>query len=193
MNAMDSQPPMELPPAPPRRGFVSLGVMSLLFALAFLPAPLAVLYELNDECLRMTSWGSNFSTWQTLAGLPPMPVGRFSYLLVRTAVLVAIPASLLLGFAAIVSFRSRPWAIRFHALYAPIQIILMSAMLIGANRFSTALDAAAATQDLAMRLPYHSNVRTTAALVALPGLAYPVALAFAYWLYGLSNTRRPAR
>jgi hypothetical protein len=44
-----------------------------------------------------------------------------------------------------------------------------------------------------MRLPYHSNVRNTALIVALPGLAYPIALAFAYWLYGLSKTRRPAR
>jgi hypothetical protein len=188
---MDSQPPRAS--TPPRRGFVGLGVASLVFALAFLPAPLAVLYDLNDECLRMTSWASDFSTWQTLIRLPPMPVSRYWYLLVRTAVIGSIPASLLLGYAAFVSFRSRPWSLLFHALYVPIQIVLMIAMMIGAHRFSTALDAVAASRDLAMRLPFHSNVRTTAVLVGLPGIAYPLVLAAAYWIYRRSNTRRPAR
>ncbi|MDB5320252.1 MAG: hypothetical protein JWN40_1883 [Phycisphaerales bacterium] len=190
MNAMDVQPPMA---STPRRGFLGLGIASLVFALAFLPAPLAVLYELNDECLRMTSWSSGFSTWQTLVRLPPIPVSRYPYLLVRTAVIAAIPATLLLGVAAFASFRSRRWSIRLHALYVPIQLILMTVLLIGAHRFSTALDAAAASRDLAMRLPYHSNVRTTAVLIAIPGIAYPFVLVFAYWLYGLSKTRRPAR
>ena len=191
LNAMDSQPPMESTPR--RRGFVGLGVASLIFALAFLPAPLAVLYDLNDECLRMTSWGSGFSTWRTLFGLPPIPVSRYWYLLVRTAVIGSIPVSLLLGYAAFVSFRSRPWSLLFHALYVPIQIVLMTAMLIGAARFSTALDAAAAVQDLAMRASFHSGVRSTATIVALPGIAYPLILAASYWVYRRSNTRRPAR
>src|SRR3954454_1597814 len=144
---MDSQPPMA---STPRRGFVGLGVASLIFALAFLPAPLAVLYDLNDESLRMTSWASGFSTWQTLIRLPPMPVSRYWYLLVRTAVIGSIPVSMLLGYAAFVSFRSRPWSLLFHALYVPIQFVLMAAMLVGVNRFSAALDAVAASRDLAM-------------------------------------------
>jgi hypothetical protein len=188
---MDSQPP--LASTPPRRGFVGLGIASLVFALAFLPAPLAVLYDLNDECLRMTSWASGFSTWQTLIHLPPLPVSRYWYLLVRTAVIGSIPASLLLGWAAVVSFRSRPWSLLFHALYVPIQIVLMAAMLIGAHRFSAELDAAVASRDIEMRLPFHSNVRATAVLMALPGLTYPLVLAVAYWIYRRSNTRRPAR
>jgi hypothetical protein len=69
----------------------------------------------------------------------------------------------------------------------------MIAMMIGAHRFSTALDAVAVSRDLAMRLPFHSNVRTTAVLVGLPGIAYPLVLAAAYWIYRRSNTRRPAR
>src|SRR5258706_7038406 len=100
---------------------------------------------------------------------------------------------MLLGYASVVTFRSRPRAIRLHALYVPIQIILMTALLIGAYRFSATLDAAAASHDLAMRLPYHSNVRNTALIVGIPGLAYPIILGVAYWLYGLSRTRRPAR
>src|SRR5882762_2474897 len=118
---MDSQPPRA---TPHRRGFVALGVASLMFALAFLPAPLAVLYELNDECLRMTSWGSGFSTWDTLVRIPPMPVSRYAYLLVRTAVIGALPVALLLGVAAAASFRSRPWSIRLHAVYAALQAVL---------------------------------------------------------------------
>jgi hypothetical protein len=187
---MDFQPP---PATPRRRGFVALGLASLIFALAFLPAPLAVLYELNDECLRMTSWGSGFSTWDTLVQIPPMPVSRYAYLLVRTAVIGALPVALLLGVAAVVSFRSRPWSIRLHAIYAALQAVLMIALMAGAHRFSTELDAAALHRDWVMRLPYHSNVWTTAVLVALPGLAYPMLLAFAYWLYGRSKTRLPAR
>jgi len=191
LNAIDSQPP--LASTSPRRGYVGLGVASLVFALAFLPAPLAVLYDLNDECLRMTSWASGFSTWQTLIHLPPLPVSRYWYLLVRTAVIGSIPVSMLLAYAGFVSFRSRPWSLLFHGLYVPIQIVLMAAMLIGAHRISAALDAVAASRDLAMRLPFHSNVRTTAVLVALPGIAYPLVLAIAYWIYRRSNTRRPAR
>jgi hypothetical protein len=80
-----------------------------------------------------------------------------------------------------------------HAVYVSLQAVLMIALMAGAHRFSTELDAAAMGRDWVMRLPYHSNVWTTAVLVGLPGLAYPMVLAFAYWLYGRSKTRLPAR
>jgi hypothetical protein len=184
---MDSQPARV---RSSKSGFVALGVISLIFAIGFLPAPLAVLYELNDECLRTTSWNSGFSAWHTLWQIPPMPVSRELYLLVRTAVLVSLPVSLLLAVAGIVSMRSRAWSIRLHSIYASLALVLMVVLIIAANRFSTALDRTTSGHDWVMHLPYHSNVRTIATLVGLPGIAYPILLAVIFWIYNRNQARR---
>src|SRR5260221_7620407 len=158
---MDSQPPV----AAPRHGFTGVAIASLAFALAFLPAPLAVLYTLNDECLRTTSRASGRLDAETLFRLPTIPVSRDLYLMVRTAALGAVAASLFLLVTAAISFRSRPWAIRLHSIYVAIQCVLMIALLAAANRFSTALDAAQASRDWVMHLPFQSSVRSLAGIV----------------------------
>jgi len=187
---MDSQPPRQVRT---RRGFRALGVISLIFAIAFLPAPLAVLYELNDECLRTTSWNAVFASAGTLWRIPPLPVSHEVYLLVRTVVLVSLPVSLLLLAAGVASFRSRAWSIRLHSIYSALQVVLMAVLIIAANRFSTTLDVTTSGHDWVMHLPYHSNVRTVATLIAIPGIVYPVLLAFAFWLYNRSLTPRRSR
>jgi hypothetical protein len=183
---MDSQPPKA---RTAQRGLVALGVISLIFALGFLPAPLAVLYELNDECLRTTSWSSGFNSWDTLRHIPPLPVGREVYLLVRSAVLMTIPVSLLLAVAAIVSLKSRQWGMRLHSIYIALQVVLMITLMVAANRFSTALDTTTFGHDWMMHLPYHSNVRTTAILVGIPGIVYPLLLALIYWILNRPKKR----
>jgi hypothetical protein len=187
---MDSQPPRQLRT---RRGFRALGVISLIFAIAFLPAPLAVLYELNDECLRTTSWNAVFATSGTLWRIPPLPVSREVYLLVRTVVLVSLPVSLLLMAAGVASFRSRAWSVRLHSIYSSLQVVLMAVLIIAANRFSTALDVTTTGHDWVMHLPYHSNVRTVATLIAIPGMVFPILLAVAFWIYNRSQTPRRSR
>jgi hypothetical protein len=189
LNAMDSQPPK----VRTRRGFRALGVISLIFAIGFLPAPLAVLYELNDECLRTTTWSAVGADSGTLWRIPPLPVSRGVYLLVRTAVLVALPVSLLLAGAAIASFRSRAWSIRLHSLYAALQAVLMIVLVIAASRFSSTLDVTTSGHDWVMHLPYHSNVRTVATLIAIPGIVFPILLAVAFWIYNRSQTPRRSR
>ena len=186
---MDSQPP---PVAKPRRGFAGLAIASFAFALAFLPAPLAVLYELNDECLRTTSWASSEGlSFATLAHIPPIPIHRHVYLMVRTAALGGVVASLFLVVAAVVSYRSRPWAIRLHTIYVATQLVLMVTLIKYADAFSTELDTAQAARDWVMRLPFHSTVRQIATMVAMPGLVFPLVLAFVYWLW--SRSYGPAR
>jgi hypothetical protein len=186
---MDSQPPK----VRTRRGFRALGVFSLIFAVGFLPAPLAVLYELNDECLRTTTWSAIIGGSSILWRIPPLPVSHEIYLLVRTAVLVALPVSLLLVVAAIASFKSRAWSIRLHSIYAALQSVVMIVLVIAANRFSTTLDVTTSGHDWVMHLPYHSNVRTVATLIAIPGIVYPILLAVAFWIYNRLQIRRPRR
>src|SRR6266568_4851440 len=88
-------------------GSLALGLVSLLFATAFLPAPLAVLWDLNDECLRSTTWDTQRASWGTLARIPPLPVGKNDYLLVRTMVMGALVATAFLATAGWVAGRSR--------------------------------------------------------------------------------------
>jgi hypothetical protein len=178
-----NSPQYKLPTTRARRGFFGLAVASLFFALAFLPAPLAVLYQLNDECLRTTSWGARHATWDTLHHVPPSPVARHLSLMVRTSVIGALLGGVYLLVAAFATFRSRIAAIRLHALYVAIQLVVMTALMVTAHRFSAALDATGPQRDWAMRLGEGSGVRNLAIVVGALGLLYPLVLALLYWRY----------
>ena len=181
----------KLPTTPARRGYFGLGVASLLFALAFLPAPLAVLYQLNEECLAAASWGTSHATWDTLHRIPPSPVSRSLDLTVRAAVVGALVATLFLLAAAVATFRSRTAALRLHALYVPLQVVLMVTLIVAAHRFSAALDLSSSQRDWALRVVGASAVRKLAIVVAALGLLYPLVLALLYWRYpGGDRSRR---
>jgi hypothetical protein len=179
------------PQTPARRGYFGLGVASLLFALAFLPAPLAVLYQINDECLLATSWGTRHATWDTLHRIPPSPVARHLDLMVRTAVIGALLGALYLVATAVATFRSRKLAFPLHAVYVALQVVVMIGLIVAAHRFSAAVDATRGQREWAMRLTRESAVRNLAAVVGALGLLYPVVLALLYWRYpGEKETRR---
>jgi hypothetical protein len=175
------------PPPPPKRRSAGLAITSLVVALALLPAPLAVLYDLNDECRRATSW-TQWGAWRTLWEVPPVPVAKSTYLLARGSVIVAMTAALVLLAAAIATVRSRPWSLRLHAAYVPLQLVATLALIWSAHRFSQALDATA-TRDWVMHLPVRSTVRSTAILVGAPALLYPLALVIAYAWQNRRRTR----
>ena len=165
------------------RGFFSLAVASLAFALAFLPAPLAVLYQLNEECLVTTSWGSAHATWDTLHRIPPSPVARHLDLMVRTAIVGGLLVTLFLLTTAFATFRSRTAALRLHALYVPLQVVIMIVLMVTAHRFSTALDLTNNQRNWALELSTVSAVRNLALAVGAFGLLYPVVLLLLYWRY----------
>lgn len=172
-----------------RRGFFGLAVTSLAFALAFLPAPLVVLYQLNDECLRTTSWGAQHAAWDTLYRIPQSPVARPLPLMVRTAVLGSILVAGFLVVAAVATFRSRSAALRLHVLYVPLQVIVMAALMLAAHRFSTALDLSNDQRNWALELSRESTVRKFALIVGGLGLLYPFVLALLYWRWKRDDTR----
>jgi hypothetical protein len=175
-----------------RRGYFGLAVTSLAFALAFLPAPLAVLFQLNDECLRTTSWGAAHATWDTIHRIPPSPVARPLDLMVRTAVVGAILVALFLLVTAFATLRSRTAALRLHALYVPLQIVIMVTLMVAAHRFSTALDLSNDQRNWAMELNRESAVRKLAMVVGALGLLYPLVLTLLYWRYpGDARASRP--
>lgn len=168
---------------PARQGYFGLAIASLAFALAFLPAPLAVLYQLNEECLVTSSWGSAHATWDTLHRIPPSPVARNLDLMVRTAVVGALLVTLFLLAAALASFRSRTTALRLHALYVPLQAVVMVALMFAAHRFSTALDLTNNQRNWALEISRVSAVRNLALAVGALGLLYPVVLILLYWRF----------
>jgi hypothetical protein len=181
-----------------RRGFFGLAVTSLAFALAFLPAPLVVLYQLNDECLRTTSWGAEHAAWDTLFRIPPAPVARPLDLMVRTAVFGAMLVALFLIATSIATFRSRAAAFRLHALYVPIQVVVMVAVMVAAHRFSAALDLSNDQRNWALELSRESAVRKFAMIVGGLGLLYPFVLALLYWRWktddsGMAHAARMTR
>jgi hypothetical protein len=177
-----------------RQGYFGLAVASLAFALAFLPAPLAVLYQLNDECLRTTSWGAAHATWDTLYRIPRSPVARHLDLMVRTAIVGALLVTLFLLATSVATLRSRAAALRLHALWVPLQVVVMIALMLAAHRFSTALDLSNDQRNWAMELSRESAVRRLALVVGGLGLLYPVVLALLYWRYpGEKPTRMEDR
>jgi len=175
--------PHKIPTTSARRGFFALGLTSLGFALAFLPMPLAIIYQLNDECLRTTSWGTAHATWTTLHHIPPSPVARSLDLAVRAAVVAALLCALFLLATAVATFRSRGAAIRLHALYVPAQVVVMIALIVAAHRFSTAMEAANVQREWAVRLTRESTVGNLATVVGGLGLLYPLVLLLLYWRY----------
>lgn len=179
------------PSTPVGRGYVGLGLVSLFFALAFLPAPLAVLFEMNDQCLRATSWGTQQASWGTLYQVPPTPMPRAVYLMARTTIIAAELGALFLIFAAIVSFRSRTNAIRLHAVYFALQLVLMTALALAAHRFTTAIVAGDPQRDWLLKLLRESSVGRMGAVVAGLGLLYPLVLALLYWGYARRGKRPP--
>jgi hypothetical protein len=104
-------------------------------------------------------------------------------LTVRAAVIGALLSTLLLLVAAIATFRSRTAAFRLHALYVPIHIVVMIALMIAAHRFSTAILATHAQRDWAVRLGHQSKVANLATVVGALGLLYPLVLSLLYWRY----------
>jgi len=175
--------PRRLPTTPTRRGFFGLGVASLFFALAFLPMPLAVLYQLNEECLAATSWGTAHATWTSLQHIPQSPVARSFDFTVRAAIIGSLLCALFLAATALATFRSRTAALRLHALYVPIQVVLMIALIVAAHRFSTAIEAANLRRAWAVRIESGSFVSNLAAVVGGLGLLYPLVLVLLYWRY----------
>lgn len=176
-------------------GSIALGLVSLLFAAAFLPAPLAVLWDLNDECLRSTTWDTQRASWGTLARIPPLPVSKNDYLLVRTMVMGALVATAFLAVAGWVAGRSRARGLALLAAYAVVQVTFMIGLMIAGQRFSHALDQATRRGDWMMHLKFESVVGATARQVGMLGMIYPAGLAIFYllrWL-GRSKTGRPAR
>jgi len=171
------------PTTPVRRGYAGLAAASLAFALAFLPAPLAVLYQLNDECLVTTSWGAAHATWDTLHRIPPSPVARHLDLMVRTAVVGALLVTLFLLATSFATLRSRTAALRLHALWIPLQVVVMIALMVAAHHFSTALDLSNDQRNWAMQLSTESAVRKLAIAVGAFGLLYPLVLILLYWRY----------
>jgi hypothetical protein len=184
--------PHKLPTTPARRGFFALGLASLFFALAFFPMPLAVLYQLNEECLAASSLGTAHATWTTLHRIPPSPVAHSLDFTVRAAIVGALLAALFLAATAFATLRSRAAALRLHALYVPIQVVLMIALVVAAHRFSTAIEAANLRRAWAVRIESGSAVRNLANVVAALGLLYPLVLALLYWRYP-GETHRPTR
>lgn len=167
-----------------RRGYGRLAVVSLVFALAFLPAPLAVLYELNDQSVRAATLGARSGTWQTIHRVPPTPIPRHYYDAARAAVLISLAAAIFLLITAFVSFRSRPWSIRLHGVYVAAQVVLMIALLITAKRFTAAMEASAPHRDWMMRLPAEVSVYSLAKAVAGFGLLYPLMLVILFLRLG---------
>jgi hypothetical protein len=174
---------------------VRWAIASLLFATAFLPAPLAVLWDMNDECLRSTSWGVQRESWATLARIPPLPVAKNDYLLLRTLVIGAMASAVFLIIAGIVLMRSRPKGAALHLCWAIIQAALMILLIAAGRRFSLALDDAGHRRDWLMHLDLPSNVRSTALFVGMLGLIYPICMLIVYLLRSAtrSKTRLPAR
>jgi hypothetical protein len=182
--------PHQLPAtAPTRRGFFALALASLFFALAFLPMPLAVLYQLNEECLRTTSWGTQHASWTTLHHIPQSPIARSFDFTLRAAIIGSLLCACFLIATAVATFRSRTTAIRLHALYVPIQVVLMIALIVAAHRFSTAFEAATLQRAWAVDLERQSTVRHLATVVGALGLLYPLVLILLYWRYP-GETRR---
>ena len=176
-------------------GSLALALVTLLFAAAFLPAPLAVLWDLNDECLRSTTWGVQRASWGTLAHIPPLPVKKDDYLLVRTMVMGALVATAFLAIAGWVAGRSRTRGLALLAAYAAVQVGFMIGLMIAGQRFSTALDEATRKNDWLMHLKFDSVVGATARQVGMLGMIYPAGLAIFYLLrsVGRSKTARPAK
>jgi hypothetical protein len=176
-------------------GSLALGLVSLLFAAAFLPAPLAVLWDLNDECLRSTTWDTQRASWGTLARIPPLPVSKNDYLLVRTMVMGALLATAFLAIAGWVAARSRARGLALLAAYAVVQVGFMIGLIVAGQRFSGALEQAALRGDWMMHLKFESNVGATARQVGMLGMIYPAGLAIFYLLrsLGRSKTGRPAK
>jgi hypothetical protein len=158
--------------------------MSLAFALAFLPAPVAVLYELNDQSVRAATMGARSGSWRTIHWVPPTPIPREYYLAARAAVLMALAGGVFLLLAAVVSFRSRAWSIRLHGVYVAAQVVLMVALLVTARRFTMAMEASAPHREWMMRMPAEASVYSLAKAVAGFGLLYPVVLVILFLRLG---------
>jgi hypothetical protein len=172
------------------QGYFGLAVASLAFALSFLPAPVAVLYELNDQSLRAATLGARSADWTTIHRVPPTPIARHYYLSARAAVLIAVVGSVFLLVTAVVTFRSRAWSIRLHGVYVAAQVVLMIALLITARQFTVAMEASAPHRDWMVRLPAETSVYSLAKAVAGFGLLYPLVLVILFVRRGRLTRRR---
>jgi hypothetical protein len=91
--------------------------------------------------------------------------------------------------ASVATFRSRTVAIPLHALYVPLQVIVMIALMVAAHRFSTALDLSNDQRNWALELSRESTVRKFALIVGGLGLLYPFVLALLFWRWRRDDTR----
>ncbi len=175
------------------RGYVGLAVASLAFALASMPAPVAVLFETNDQAWRAATFGTRTGTWDTIHHVPPTPVARHYYLAVRGVVISALAVAAFLVVTAAVTARSRAWGIRLHAVYVAAQVVLMVALLLAAQRFEAAMTLSAPEREWMLALTGTTSVYRMAQAASGFGLLYPVVLTILYVRLGKLNERYAAR
>jgi hypothetical protein len=176
----DYRPPQPPPPPPPQPSGAWLGVISAIVGLTLIAPPLSVLYDMNDELMRISTGGAGRGIWETLYVVPPLSVAWHTYLAPRTvAIAAAISAAVLCGIG-LLTVRSRALGVRLLGAHAVAHVVLMLAMVLAAWRFAAALDVATAQRAWYLGQAYGSSVGRVAIWAALPGIAYPLVL---LWLF----------